>query len=72
VYPPLSSHLQAIKTIIKIIFFSLFLCGKIEIFGYYYIYIYIYIKVKQSHYRPEAPRRFQEVKVPRIHDNGTG
>jgi len=23
-------------------------------------------------YRPEVPRGFQEVKVPRSHDNGTG
>jgi len=27
-------------------------------------------KVNQSHYRPEVPRGFQEVKVPRLHDNG--
>jgi len=27
-------------------------------------------KVNQSHYRPEMPRRFQEVKVPRLRDNG--
>jgi hypothetical protein len=27
-------------------------------------------KVKQSHYRPEVAQR--EVKVPRLHDNGTG
>ena len=24
----------------------------------------------QSHYRPEVPRVFQEVKVPRLRDNG--
>jgi hypothetical protein len=30
------------------------------------------VKVKQSCYRPEWPREFQEVKVPRLHDNGTG
>jgi len=29
-------------------------------------------KVNQSHYRPEVPRGFQEVKVPRLRDNGTG
>ena len=29
-------------------------------------------KVKQSHYRPEVPRGFQEVKVSRLHDNGPG
>jgi len=29
-------------------------------------------KVNQSHYRPKMPRGFQEVKVPRLHDNGTG
>ena len=28
------------------------------------------IKVNQSHYRPEVPRGFQEVKVPRLRDNG--
>ena len=27
-------------------------------------------KVNQSHYRPEVPRGFQEVKVPRLRDNG--
>jgi len=26
----------------------------------------------QSHYRPDVPRGFQEVKVPRLRDNGTG
>ena len=29
-------------------------------------------KVKQSHYRPEVPRGFQEVKVPRLRDSGPG
>ena len=29
-------------------------------------------KANQSHYRPEVPRGFQEIKVPRFHDNGTG
>jgi len=29
-------------------------------------------KVKQSHYRPDVPRGFQEVKVPRLCDNGPG
>jgi len=29
-------------------------------------------KVNQSHYRPGVPRGFQEVKVPRFRDNGTG
>jgi hypothetical protein len=29
-------------------------------------------KVNQSHYRPEVPRGFQEVKVPRLRDNGPG
>ena len=28
------------------------------------------VKVKQSRYRPEVPRGFQEVKVPRLRDNG--
>jgi len=31
-----------------------------------------HVKVNQSHYRPEVPRGFQEVKVPRLCDNGTG
>jgi len=38
-----------------------------------YIYIYIYIcnkKVNQFHYRPEVPRGFQGVKVPRLRGNG--
>jgi len=30
------------------------------------------IKKNQSHYRPEVPRGFQEVKVPRLHDSGRG
>jgi hypothetical protein len=30
------------------------------------------IYYKQFPYRPEWPRGFQEVKVPRFHDNGTG
>ena len=29
-------------------------------------------KVNQSRYRPEVPRGFQEVKFPRLRDNGTG
>ena len=29
-------------------------------------------EVNQSHYRPEVPRGFQEVKVPRLRDNGPG
>ena len=35
--------------------------------GDIYIYIYIY---NHSHYRPEVPRGFQEVKVPKLRDNG--
>jgi len=31
-----------------------------------------YIEVNQSHYRPEVPREFQEVKIPRLRDNGPG
>jgi len=30
------------------------------------------IKVNQSHYRPEVPRGFQEVKAPRLCDNDPG
>ena len=29
-------------------------------------------KVNQSHYRPEVPRGFQEVKIPRLRGNGPG
>ena len=29
-------------------------------------------KVNQSHYRPEVPRGFQEVKVPSLRNNGPG
>ena len=29
-------------------------------------------KKNQSHYRPEVPRGLQEVKVPRLRDNGPG
>ena len=34
------------------------------------VYIYYIYKVNQSHYRAEVPRGFQEVKVPRLRDNG--
>jgi len=30
------------------------------------------LRVNQSHYKPEVPRGFQEVTVPRLHDNGAG
>jgi len=30
------------------------------------------VKVNQSHYRPEVPRGFQEVKVPGLHNIGPG
>ena len=30
------------------------------------------LKVNQSHYRPEVPRGFPEVKFPILHDKGTG
>ena len=36
------------------------------------IIIIIIIKLNQSHYRPEVPRGFQEVNVPRLRDNGPG
>jgi len=36
------------------------------------IIIIIIIKVKQSPYRPEVPRAFQEVKVSRLRDNDPG
>ena len=32
----------------------------------------IIIIINQSHYRPEEPRGFQELKVPRLRDNDTG
>jgi len=37
-----------------------------------YVNTKFYITVKQSRYNLEWPRGFQEVKVPRFHDNGTG
>ena len=30
------------------------------------------VKVNRSHYQSEVPREFQEVKIPRLRDNGTG
>jgi len=30
------------------------------------------VQANQSHYRPEVPRGFQEVKVPRLRDDGPG
>jgi len=35
-------------------------------------YHFLLRKVDQSHYRPEVPRGFQEVKAPRLRDNGPG
>jgi len=35
-------------------------------------YILTIVKVKQSHYRPEVPRGFREVKVARLRDSGLG
>ena len=32
----------------------------------------VYQSSNQSHYRPEVPRGFEEVKVPRLRDNGPG
>jgi len=37
---------------------------------YCFVGIGFKVKVNQSHYRPEVPRGFQEVKVPRLRDNG--
>ena len=34
--------------------------------------IQVKVKIKQSRYSLEWPRGFQEVKVPRFHDNDTG
>ena len=34
------------------------------------IYTEVKKKVNQSHYRPEVPRGYQEVRVPRLGDNG--
>jgi len=34
--------------------------------------LYINKMVKQSRYRPEVPRGFQEVKVPKLSDNDPG
>jgi len=35
-------------------------------------FVLLKVKVNQSHYSLDRPRGFQEVKVPRLHDNGTG
>ena len=35
-----------------------------------YIYNIQYRDISQPHYRPEVPTGFQEVKVPRLRDNG--
>jgi len=37
----------------------------------YSVGVKVKVKVKQSLYRPELSRVFQEFKVPRFHDNGT-
>ena len=39
---------------------------------YCFVGIGFKVKVNQSHYRSEVPRGFQQVKVPRLRDNGTG
>jgi hypothetical protein len=36
------------------------------------LFLGVKVKVKQSRYRPGGHRGFQEVRVPRFHDNGTG
>ena len=37
------------------------------------MYVYMDLsKVNQSRYSPELPRGFQEVKIPRLRDNGPG
>ena len=36
------------------------------------VQVHIQKNVIQSHYKPELPRGFQEVKVPRLRDNGPG
>jgi len=38
--------------------------------GHNRIFFEIKEKVKQSHYKPEVPRGFQEVKIPRLRNNG--
>jgi len=46
-----------------------------QIFFLYFkraVLIKVKVKVNQSLTDPEWPRGFQEVKVPRLHDNGTG
>ena len=34
------------------------------------VMVKVKVKLNQSHYSPEVPRGFQEVKVPRLRDNG--
>ena len=40
---------------------------------YMCVYVYTYIcKVNEYHYRPEVPRGFQDVRVPRLRDSVPG
>jgi hypothetical protein len=39
---------------------------------HYSNYVIVKVNAKQSHYKPDRPRGFQEVKVPRFLDNDTG
>ena len=37
---------------------------------WFIMYLQVVKKVNKSHYRPEVPREFQEVKIPSLRDNG--
>jgi len=55
--------------------FTLPLCILTSVLKLYFHFSYMpswLLKVNQSHYRPEVPKGFQEVKAPRFRDNGPG
>jgi len=67
----MDTQIKNCKTIYTIDITLLYHTQLLVVLCYIYIYIYIY-KVNQSHCRPEVTRGVQEVKVPRLRDNGPG
>jgi len=54
---------------------SVFFINKVQLIPHFLIsckQLDDFVNVKQSHYRPEVPRGFNEVKVPRLHNNDPG
>jgi len=56
----------------EMLFYEIISLHKIEKNMYQIRFIFRYLSKIQSHYRPEVPRWFQLVKVPRLHDKGPG